>query len=153
MQTTKGSRCPFGRRIFNDRRYQSVQLAWEPASSNWVYGSIRGMEANKGTDGGDQPDINPIQTFSETATNPYLNYKWREVYEAISRCNTLITFANKSLAAGKITQEQNELYLQQAKTLRGWYHFEAWRMWGKVPYMDENVADPGSVSIHDDDIR
>src|SRR5450759_5354225 len=118
---------------------------WESTSSNWVYGSIRGMEANKGTDGGDQPDINPIQTFSETATNPYLNYKWREVYEAIYRCNTLITFANKSLAAGKITDDQNKLYLQQAKTLRGWYHFEAWRMWGKIPYIDETVVDPGSV--------
>jgi len=118
---------------------------WESTSSNWVYGSIRGMEANKGTDGGDQPDINPIQTFSETSTNPYLNYKWREVYEAIYRCNTLITFANKSLAAGKITDDQNKLYLQQAKTLRGWYHFEAWRMWGKIPYIDETVVDPGSV--------
>src|SRR5688572_3842539 len=52
-------------------------FGWESASSNWVFGSIRGMEANKGTDSGDQPDINPIQTFSETSTNPYLNVKWR----------------------------------------------------------------------------
>jgi starch-binding outer membrane protein, SusD/RagB family len=118
---------------------------WESTSSNWVFGSIRAMEANKGTDGGDQPDINPIQTFSETPTNPYLNYKWREVYEAIYRCNTLITFANKSLAAGTITQAQNDTYVQQAKVLRGWYHFEAWRMWGKIPYIDETVVDPGSV--------
>ena len=119
---------------------------WESTSSNWVFGSIRAMEANKGTDGGDQPDINPIQTFSETATNPYLNYKWREVYEAIYRCNTLINFANKSLAAAIITQAQNDLYVQQAKVLRGWYHFEAWRMWGKIPYIDETVVDPGSVA-------
>ena len=103
------------------------------------------MEANKGTDGGDQPDINPIQTFSETATNPYLNYKWREVYEAISRCNSLIIITNKALAANKITQAQADLYNKQAKTLRGWYHFEAWRMWVKVPYIDETVADPGSA--------
>src|SRR6056300_2080992 len=46
---------------------------WEAASSNWVFGSIRGMVANKGSDAGDQPDINPLQTFTETATNPYLN--------------------------------------------------------------------------------
>ncbi len=43
---------------------------WESASSGWVFGSIRGMVANKGTDSGDQPDINPLQTFTETATNP-----------------------------------------------------------------------------------
>src|ERR1035437_3513058 len=64
---------------------------WETTASNWVFGSIRGMEANKGTDGGDQSDINPLQTFSETSTNPFLYFKWREVYEAISRCNNLIT--------------------------------------------------------------
>jgi hypothetical protein len=119
---------------------------WESTSSNWVYGSIRAMEANKGTDGGDQPDINPIQTFSENATNPYLNYKWREVYEAIYRCNSLINFANKSLAAGTITADQNDAYVKQAKVLRGWYHFEAWRMWGKIPYIDETITDPASVA-------
>lgn len=53
----------------------SSSFGWESTASNWVYGSIRGMEANKGTDAGDQPDINPIQTFSENATNSYLNVK------------------------------------------------------------------------------
>jgi starch-binding outer membrane protein, SusD/RagB family len=120
---------------------------WETTGSNWVYGSIRGMEANKGTDGGDQPDINPLQTFSETATNPYLNLKWREVYEAISRCNSLIIVADKALASGKVAQDAHDLYVKQAKTLRGWYHFEAWRMWGgKVPYIDETVTDPGKAT-------
>ena len=118
---------------------------WESTSSNWVFGSIRGMECSKGSDAGDQPDINSIQTFSEDATDAYLNYKWREVYEAINRCNLLVKFATASLKANTITQAQADLYIQQGKTLRGWYHFEAWRMWGKIPYIDETVADPGSV--------
>jgi starch-binding outer membrane protein, SusD/RagB family len=112
---------------------------WETTGSNWVYGSIRGLEANKGTDSGDQPDINPIQTFSEDATNPYLGYKWREVYEAINRCNSLINQVNTTLKAGVITQDQADLYIKQAKVLRGWYHYEAWRMWVKVPYLDETT--------------
>jgi starch-binding outer membrane protein, SusD/RagB family len=120
---------------------------WESTSSNWVYGSIRGMEANKGTDDGDQPDIQPIQQFNEDATNPYLNYKWREVYEAISRTNGVITVTNKALAAGKISQDQATSYTNQARVLRGWYHFEAWRLWGgNVPYIDETVVDPASVT-------
>ncbi|MGE5418888.1 MAG: RagB/SusD family nutrient uptake outer membrane protein [Chloroflexota bacterium] len=118
----------------------SSSFGWEAASTNWVYGSIRGMEANKGTDSGDQPDINPIQTFSETPTNPYLNVKWREVYEAISRCNNAIVVANKALTANTITQEQADNFIKQAKALRGWYHFEAWRMWQKIPYVDENTV-------------
>ena len=94
---------------------------------------------NKGTDAGDQPDINPLQSFSETSTNPYLNVKWREVYEAISRCNSVITVSATALADGAITQEEADAFVKQARTLRGWYHFEAWRMWREVPYVDETT--------------
>lgn len=114
-------------------------FGWEAASSNWVYGDIRGMVGNKGTDAGDQPDINPLQTFSETATNPYLNVKWRSVYEAISRCNNTILVTALAQGNGSLTAEEAELITKQAKTLRGWYHFEAWRMWEKIPYVDENT--------------
>lgn len=119
-------------------------FGWEAASSNWVYGSIRGMEANKGTDSGDQPDINPIQTFSENSSNPYLNVKWRSVYEAISRTNATLTVLQAAEAAGTVDAAEAESFRKQARTLRGWYHFEAWRMWAKpdgsgIPYVDENT--------------
>lgn len=130
-------------------RGSNGQFGWQASSTNWVYGSIRGVEANKGTDSGDQPDINPIQTFTETATNPYLNVKWREVYEAVSRCNSIIMITNQALAAGKISQDQATSYIKQARVLRGWYHFEAWRMWEKIPYMDEK-SDPAAVTNTED---
>ena len=122
-----------------------VGYSWNSAASNWVYGDIRGMIANKGTDSGDQPDINPMQSFSETATNPYLQTKWREVYEAISRCNSVISVANKAVEDGTLSQAKADNFILQARALRGWYHFEAWRMWGgMVPYIDEE-ADPATV--------
>ena len=62
-------------------------FGWQAASSNWVYGSIRGMEANKGSDAGDQSGMNPIQLYSETATNIFIEVKWGSVYEGISRVN------------------------------------------------------------------
>jgi hypothetical protein len=127
------------------------QFGWEASSTNWVYGSIRGLEANKGTDSGDQPDINPIQTYTETSTNPYLNVKWREVYEAVSRCNAIILIATAAQTANTITSDQAADYIRQARVLRGWYHFEAWRMWEKVPYMDEK-ADP-ALAVNTEDIR
>jgi hypothetical protein len=113
---------------------------WGSATTNWVYGSIRGMESNKGTDAGDQPSINPLQTFSETSTNDYIDTKWRTVYDAIARCNSLITVINLALTNGTITQADADLWTQQARVLRGWYHYDAWRMWaGKIPYLDENT--------------
>jgi len=118
----------------------NMGFGWESASSNWVFASVRGMTANKGTDSGDQPDINPLQTFSEAATNPYINIKWRSVYEGISRTNSVITVAAQALADGTVDQGTHDLFVMQARTLRGWFHFEAWRMWdGMVPYVDETT--------------
>jgi starch-binding outer membrane protein, SusD/RagB family len=120
---------------------------WGSATTNWVYGSIRGLEANKGTDAGDQPFINPIQTFSESPTNDYLNSKWRTVYDAIARCNATLKIIDLALNEKQtITQEQADEWTKQIRALRGWYHFDAWRMWGgKVPYVDENT-DPYTVA-------
>jgi hypothetical protein len=124
----------------------SAQFGWETASSNWVYGDIRGLIANKGSDAGDSSyDINSIQTYSETATGLFefgtnwLNLKWEEVYEAVSRCNNVITVCKLAFKNGSISSSQAELFLKQARALRGWYHFEAWRMWQKIPYVDENT--------------
>jgi hypothetical protein len=114
-------------------------FSWEPAQSNWVWGSIRGMEANKGSDSGDQQDINSLMTYSEDASNPYLNVTWRVLYEAISRCNSGIIIVDKALAASKITADQADGYYKEFKTLRGWFHFAAWRMWAKIPYVDEKT--------------
>jgi hypothetical protein len=112
---------------------------WESASSNWVYGSIRGLEANKGTDAGDSWAGAGLITFNETASNDYLNGKWKEIYEAVSRTNCAIMVTEQALEDGTISREQADLFLQQARALRGWYHFEAWRMWKMIPYIDENT--------------
>jgi hypothetical protein len=127
---------------------------WEATNSGWVYGSIRGMEANKGTDSGDQPDINPIQKFEETATNPYLNSKWRSIYEAISRCNSVIRTARNAQATESITDDEFDWFVNQARVLRGFYHFEAWRLWANmetgigIPYIDtETIIEEATNSV------
>ena len=132
-------------------------FGWESATSGWVYGSIRGLEANKGTDSGDQPDINPIQTYSETATSPYLNIKWRACYEGIARCNSTIVTAQMAVDAGEISVEEQTSFVNQARAVRGFYHFELWRMFADrttnmyVPYVDENTDQ--STLVNDVDIR
>jgi starch-binding outer membrane protein, SusD/RagB family len=113
--------------------------SWEAASSNWLFGSVRGMEANIGTDSGTESDIGAIQDFRETATHSYLNPRWKSIYEAISRCNNAIMVINLALQNGTISSEKAGLFIKETKTLRGWFHFEAWRMWNMVPYLDENT--------------
>ena len=131
-------------------------FGWEAASSNWVYGSIRGLEANKGTDAGDQPDINPIQTYSETSTNPYLNIKWRSVYDGVARANAAMAVIATAEEKGTITADQAKSFRAQARALRGYFHLEAFRLWGKadgtgVPYVTEETDQ--ATLTNDVDIR
>jgi hypothetical protein len=124
-------------------------FGWEAASSNWVYGSIRGLEANKGTDSGDQPDINPIQTYTETSTNPYLDIKWGSIYEGISRCNEMLKVLVVAEEKGTVTAEEADSFRRQARTLRGYFHLEAYRLWEKICYVDE-ATDLAAVTNTED---
>jgi len=131
-------------------------FGWEAASSNWVYGSIRGLEANKGTDAGDQPDINPIQTYAEAATNPYLNVKWRSIYDGIARTNATLLVLATAEKNGAVTDAEAESFRKQALALRGYYHSEAWRLWAKadgsgIPYVDETTDQ--KTLTNDSDVR
>lgn len=127
------------------------QFGWETASSNWVYGSIRGMIANHGSQRGGGSPILSIQNFSEQSTHVYLDLKWRSFYEAIARSNAVIRVANLALERRAITEAQYQLIVGQARGLRGHYHADAWRLFRLIPYMDEQ-SDPLLVG-NSEDIR
>jgi hypothetical protein len=129
---------------------------WAGATSGWVYGSIRGMESNKGSDAGDQSYVNSIQSFTETPENFYINVKWKSCYEGVSRCNEAVKTAMIAEELGTITSAQATLLINQAKVLRGFFHFEAWRLWADlggsntgIPYLDE-TTDPFTVTNTED---
>lgn len=111
---------------------------WQSSGTNWVYGSIAAGEAHKGSDAGDQPDINSIETYTATPTNGYFDAKWRICYEGVTRANSVLkVMANaKDISAADKTRIEGE-----ARFLRGHYHFEAKKMWNKIPFIDENVTD------------
>lgn len=112
---------------------------WEGGGSNWVYGSISGGDANKGSDAGDQAAIVPIQQFAHTPTNSYFNIKWRALYEGVARANATIRILNK-LTDKDITAADKTKLLAEARFLRGFYHFEAKKLWNKIPFVDETVT-------------
>ncbi len=112
---------------------------WQSSGTNWVYGSVIGGEAHKGSDAGDQPDINPIERFEATPSNDYFNQKWKICYEGVNRCNNTL----KALAAATdATAEDKKRITGEARFLRGHYHFELKKMFNKVPYIDETIAEP-----------
>ena len=48
----------------------SGRFAWYGGSSNWVHGSILGGDANKGTNAGDQAQVNPVQRYATLPPTP-----------------------------------------------------------------------------------
>src|SRR5688572_7383472 len=110
---------------------------WASAASNWVYGSICGSEAYKGSELGDQPDINSIETFKASATNVYFADKWAAVYAGAQRANDVLRVMRK---ATDIKPVDTPHIRAEALFLRAHYHFESIKMWKNVPFVDETVT-------------
>ena len=128
-----------GARQFLTSTYAALKgSGWEGGITNWVYGSIVGGDANKGSDAGDEADIVPIEQYVATPTNNYFNVKWRALYEGIARANGTIRIASK-LTDKDITAAEKTQILAQARFLRGFYHFEAKKMWNNIPFVDETI--------------
>ena len=111
---------------------------WGGAASNWTFGSIAGGDAYKGSEAGDQPDITPIETGKVDANNPYLEGKWRNYYDGISRVNGAI----KAFTALKeISASEKATRIAEAKFLRAFFHFDLWKIFRNVPFIDETLED------------
>ncbi|WP_162051760.1 RagB/SusD family nutrient uptake outer membrane protein [Pontibacter pamirensis] len=120
---------------------------WETDPSNWVYGSVAGGEAHKGSDGADQPAINPIATFNIDPSNGFLNLKWRAMYEGINRANSVLSVLE---VAEGMSEGEKQRIAAEARFLRGHYYFELKKMFNMVPWIDETTTDfnqPNNVDI------
>jgi hypothetical protein len=111
---------------------------WEASPDNWVYGSVAGGDAHKGSNATDQPAINSIATFTVDASNGFLNTKWKATFEGITRTNNVL----KAVAGvPSLTDADKTSYIAQARFLRGHYYFELKKMFNNVPWIDETTTD------------
>ena len=112
--------------------------AWQAAPSNWVFGAIAGGDASKGSDGSDQPAIDPIANFYSDGTNAFYNGKWKALYEGVFRTNNVLKFLGR---ATDIQGADHSNIEGQARFLRAHFYFELKKMWNMVPYTDETTTD------------
>jgi len=111
---------------------------WEATPSNWIYGSVAGGDASKGSFSGDQPAIDPIANFYTDASNGFFNSKWKATYEGISRSNAVLRVLPNVTS---ISDADRKNFEGQARFLRGHYYSELKKMYNKVPYIDETTTD------------
>ena len=106
--------------------------------SNWVYGSVCADDAYKGSTPSDQGDIVALETWStSTANNSYPEQKWVALYDGAQRANDVIR--TMALATDIDAPTHGQL-MAEARFLRGFYHFEAKKIWKNVPYVDETIS-------------
>ncbi len=111
--------------------------------NNWVF-DIRSDDAQKG--GGEigyEVYMHEFSLGNVQSDNPILDFKWRNNYFSISRCNTAI---KAILGSQNLSEETRKAYVAEMKTLRAYYYFDMYRIFKKFPYFDETVADPSTVS-------
>ena len=129
---------------------------WGCAASNWVWSSVASDDSYKGSNATDQPPINDIEAYhwGTPDADSYLNNKWQNVYEGVVRANSAIRLL-KSVQAAK----PNEIPAADAAGiegeaifLRAYYHFEAYRMWGSIPYYREDDTDFRKANVAPADV-
>jgi starch-binding outer membrane protein, SusD/RagB family len=118
---------------------------WEAAPSNWPYGSITSDDAYKGSEASDQPAANFLELYDWAGggAHSYLNNKWSTVYEGVSRSNATLRLLNRVLLEkpGELSEANANGIRGETLFLRAHYHFEAWRIWGNIPYYTEEDTD------------
>ena len=123
----------------------STSANWGCAASNWVWGSVTSDDAYKGSEASDQPPINDIEGYHWATGDAegYLNDKWQSMYEGVVRANSTLRLLKKVQASspGEITDANAKGIQGEALFLRAHYHFEAYRMWGNIPYYREDDTD------------
>lgn len=118
----------------------TVGNTWGSAPSNYIFNSASD-DVHKGSEPSDNPDgYYEVSVYQWQPGHLVYTHKFQAMYEGIRRANNTIQLANqfaeKGGDAGVVARVTGE-----AKFLRAWYHFEAYKMWKNVPYYDETDID------------
>lgn len=121
------------------------------AASNWVFGSVLSDDAYKGSDAADFTAITDLERYQWNApgADGFLNEKWRNVYEGVSRTNATIQLLKQVVkdSPSALSASDQAGIEGEALFLRAHYMFEAYKVFGNVPYLREDDTDLRKASI------
>jgi tetratricopeptide (TPR) repeat protein len=122
------------------------------APSQWLLGEVAADNAHKGSNNGDQPNMNLIEQHKPTSTNDNLQVLWDRSYDGIVRCNnTLRVLAQLQAGSGdKFDETRANQIAGEARFLRAHYYFLLKRAFVNVPYVDDTIAPEDAVTLPND---
>ncbi len=104
--------------------------------SDWTYTGGCTDDAYKGTSSGDQSNFNLLERYEALPNNPYLNDRWNNCFDGVARTNVVLTFLEKVQAGPKPMLAARAKEVEgEAKFLRAWFHFQANKVFEKIPYV------------------
>ncbi len=121
---------------------------WYSGSANWVHGSIRGGDANKGTTDGDQAVLNDIIRYQANPTNGPIAEKWRASLEGVSRSNAALNVIRIG-----VEQEVPAIVTQagrlegEARFLRAHYYFQLKTLYDQAPFLEAGLPIDEVVAV------
>ncbi len=117
-------------------------------ASNWFWGSVLGGDANKGTNAGDQSQVNEIQTYSAQTNNSSILQKYSASFEGVARANATLKLVG--VAQENVDESVKTRVSAEARFLRGHYYFDLKKNFNDVPYVDESWNEVTSVGNDSD---
>lgn len=120
-------------------------------ASNWFWGSVLGGDANKGTNAGDQAQMNEIQVYSAQPNNGSVLQKYERTFEGVARANSTLRLVEVAKEAGQVPADVITRIEAEARFLRGHYYFDLKKNFNNVPYVDETWDEVTPIS-NDKDI-
>ncbi len=126
----------------------NVDNAFYNDVSNWFWGGVLGGDANKGTNAGDQSQVNEIQAYSAQTTNQSVLTKYSASYEGVARANATLKLVLK--AQEGVSEADKTRIAAEARFLRGMYYFELKKNFNNTPYVDETWDEVTPVSNNAD---
>lgn len=93
---------------------------------------------------GDGYKNDPYYTYQLTNQENSILQNWQMLYVMINRANEIIDGVPKVIS----NPEEANVYISEAKCLRGWAYFMLTQFWGKVPlhiHPTQSLADPSQI--------
>lgn len=111
---------------------------WPAAGSNWIWGSVTSDDAYPGSQPNDQVGVERMNRYQFEPDDPYFRAKFQTCYAGVGKTNVALRLINASTDLSDADKKQ---LTGEAKFLRAHYHFEAYKMWVNVPFIDETVTE------------
>lgn len=120
--------------------YQPLQ--WQDCSFSNQHHSFAMVSDVMGGDiragGGGTSDFPHFHLMREFKATPEIicNSLWRVLYSGVNRANIAI---DKVGGVSDLSQDKTGRIKSEAMTLRAFYYYWLWKLWGNIPYYDKNL--------------